>query len=177
LETTEVRVRDDLLGAGPKTVDELRTVAAKLKIKYEARLSAKEQKAGLPPPPPMSHVAGQMVGNAGTAAVGVFSRIKAASPNLKESLSARLKKGGAAQTVSFEKATSGSEDAPTPPQSTFAAAPDLLTASPSPPKADVFDTGASGADEGVWINHSDADAYVTSAVGHFSIDDDDDDDV
>ncbi|KAL3927996.1 MAG: hypothetical protein SGARI_005165, partial [Bacillariaceae sp.] len=45
LERTEKRVRDDLLGAGPKTVDELRSVAGRLRVKYQNQLERKIQKA------------------------------------------------------------------------------------------------------------------------------------
>jgi hypothetical protein len=45
LERTEKRVRDDLLGAGPKTVDELRSIAGRLRIKYQNQLERKIQRA------------------------------------------------------------------------------------------------------------------------------------
>merc|ERR1712150_81394 len=44
LERTERRVRVDLLGAGPKTVEELRSVANKLQVKYKQRLESKERR-------------------------------------------------------------------------------------------------------------------------------------
>ena len=43
LERTERRVQYDLLGAGPKTVDELRAVHAKLKAKYQTQLQQRLQ--------------------------------------------------------------------------------------------------------------------------------------
>ena len=43
LRRTENRVRDDLLGAGPKTVDELRSIAARLRQKYEREILKKEE--------------------------------------------------------------------------------------------------------------------------------------
>lgn len=45
IERTERRVRDDLLGAGPKTIDELRSIAARLRVKYQHQLERKIQKA------------------------------------------------------------------------------------------------------------------------------------
>ena len=45
LERTERRVRDDLLGAGPKTVEELRSIEGRLRIKYKAQLERKIQRA------------------------------------------------------------------------------------------------------------------------------------
>ncbi|KAI2498575.1 ELMO/CED-12 family [Fragilaria crotonensis] len=47
LERTERRVRDDLLGAGPSTVEELRSIAASLATKYQHQLEEKERKAGI----------------------------------------------------------------------------------------------------------------------------------
>jgi hypothetical protein len=45
LERTERRVRDDLLGAGPKTVEELRSIAARLRVKYHQQLEHKIRRA------------------------------------------------------------------------------------------------------------------------------------
>jgi len=45
LERTEKRVRDDLLGAGPKTVEELRSIAGRLRVKYQHQLERKIQRA------------------------------------------------------------------------------------------------------------------------------------
>jgi hypothetical protein len=47
LERTEKRVRDDLLGAGPKTVEELRAIAGRLRIKYQRAIEHKERKANI----------------------------------------------------------------------------------------------------------------------------------
>eukprot|EP00547_Thalassionema_nitzschioides_P015310 CAMPEP_0194232612 /NCGR_PEP_ID=MMETSP0158-20130606/919_1 /TAXON_ID=33649 /ORGANISM="Thalassionema nitzschioides, Strain L26-B" /LENGTH=472 /DNA_ID=CAMNT_0038965401 /DNA_START=461 /DNA_END=1876 /DNA_ORIENTATION=+ len=44
LERTERRVRVDLLGAGPKTVEELQSVAGRLQLKYKQQLEAKERR-------------------------------------------------------------------------------------------------------------------------------------
>jgi hypothetical protein len=45
LERTERRVRDDLLGAGPKTVDELRAIFLRLETKYQQQLEQKERRS------------------------------------------------------------------------------------------------------------------------------------
>ena len=45
LERTEKRVEYDLLGAGPKTVDELRSIEGRLRLKYKAQLERKIQRA------------------------------------------------------------------------------------------------------------------------------------
>ena len=45
LDTTERRVRDDLLGAGPKTVEELRAVHGRIKARYERAMAKKEREA------------------------------------------------------------------------------------------------------------------------------------
>lgn len=45
LERTEKRVRDDLLGAGPKTVDELRSIAGRLRVKYQNQLDRRIKRA------------------------------------------------------------------------------------------------------------------------------------
>lgn len=44
LERTERRVRVDLLGAGPKSVEELRSVAGRLQLKYRQQSEAKERR-------------------------------------------------------------------------------------------------------------------------------------
>ena len=45
LERTEKRVERDLLGAGPKTVDELKSIAGRLRLKYQTQLDRKIQRA------------------------------------------------------------------------------------------------------------------------------------
>lgn len=43
METTEKRVRDDLLGSGPKTVEEMRSIRGRLKVKYLKQLEKREK--------------------------------------------------------------------------------------------------------------------------------------
>lgn len=89
MERTERRVRDDLLGAGPKTVDELRSIAARLKVKYQQQLERKIQRAkqqgeggetiAMTPPPQMKDVmdkATTMADKASSIAGGFFSKVK-----------------------------------------------------------------------------------------------------
>lgn len=45
LERTEKRVRDDLLGSGPKSVEELRAIEHRLRVKYKNQLERKKQQA------------------------------------------------------------------------------------------------------------------------------------
>ena len=47
LERTETRVRDDLLGAGPKTVEELKSIEGRLRLRYKKELERKIQRAKL----------------------------------------------------------------------------------------------------------------------------------
>lgn len=152
LETTERRVGDDLLGAGPKTVEELRSMAAKLRIKYQRQLEEKEKRAAQQTPPPTNVLQG-----AGNMAQGVFDKFKAASPPFL-----RRDESGEQQAVtttnSVEQVTFDDNDKQSD------AASDFLTAYSSPTK------------EAGWANVSDGTTNVTTAVGEFCIGDDDDDD-
>ncbi len=97
LERTERRVRDDLLGAGPKSVGELRSIAGRLRLKYETQLEKRIQRAtqqqnqleGIKQdtpaanPPPLKDVldkaggaAGAVAGAAGALAGGLFAKMK-----------------------------------------------------------------------------------------------------
>ena len=155
LETTETRVRDDLLGAGPKTVEELRAIAAKLRVKYQRQLEQKEARAAQQkdafksPPPPTSRP--NVLENANTVAQDVFSKFKAASPSFI------MRKPSAT-----EEPAAASTKAEAPP-----AGADLMTA--NSPDATAEEAG--------WANVTRDDTTgVTTAVGEFCIDDDDDDD-
>lgn len=98
LERTERRVRDDLLGAGPKTVDELRSIAGRLRIRYQTQLERRIQRAEQRqqtldgsgnrdttggPPPQIKEVldkaggaAGAVAGAAGAFAGGLFAKMR-----------------------------------------------------------------------------------------------------
>mmetsp|Transcript_53156 Transcript_53156/g.64038 ORF Transcript_53156/g.64038 Transcript_53156/m.64038 type:complete len:526 (+) Transcript_53156:286-1863(+) len=43
METTEKRVREDLLGSGPKTVEEMRSIGGRLRIKYQRALERRQK--------------------------------------------------------------------------------------------------------------------------------------
>jgi hypothetical protein len=160
LEMTEKRVGDDLLGAGPKTVEELRSMAANLGMKYrsqleekekryEKQLGDKEKQAAAP-----SSTANVLQG-AGNVAQGVFSKFKEATSPV-----AFYRKGEqpppSEQQEKEEVTLDGDKTQP---------APDLLSA---PVDSSTKEAG--------WANVSDGTTDVTTAVGEFCIGDVDDDD-
>jgi len=175
LETTEKRVGNDLLGAGPKTVEELREMHAKLVVKYQKALEEKERKAGSPskPPPNPEEEVAQVMEMAGNAALDVFNKFKAASPPFLRRTSNDA--DAAKNNDVNDKKSSRPTDVVTEevdfqqPATTPVAAPDLLTAN-SPEK--------STAEEAGWANITtdSTTGEVTTAVGEFCIDDDEDDD-
>lgn len=161
---TEKRVGDDLLGAGPKTVEELRSMAANLGMKhrtqleekekrYQKQLEEKEKQAAAP-----SSSANVLQG-AGNVAQGVFSKFKEAT----------------SPVVFYRKPCDGGEQPPPSEQQEkeevtldgdkTQAAPDLLSA---PVDSSTKEAG--------WANVSDGTTDVTTAVGEFCIGDVDDDD-
>ena len=179
LETTEKRVGNDLLGAGPKTVEELREIHARLKVKCQKELELKEKKAlvtaGSPEPvlPPSPGAAAMsasgVLESAGTAAQDVFAKFKAVSPPFMRKTSDT--EGGHAKKN--EKDTSNrptnvvTEEVDFEQPAPTAAPPDLLTAN----SRDKDITNEFG-----WANvTNDETTGVTTAVGEFCIDDDEDD--
>jgi hypothetical protein len=171
LERTERRVRDDLLGAGPKTVDELRSIAGRLRLKYMQQLEAKERRAGQLPPD-VGKVAEKAVATAGSAVAGagnlaaeMFEKMRAtkiSAPIFTSPLSAKL---------SEEKAS------PTEPAPTIVELPPEPTTPATPPPGTTADLlGMNGDDD--WTGVTKADAVYPSPApssSQFSIDDDDDD--
>mmetsp|Transcript_1498 Transcript_1498/g.4131 ORF Transcript_1498/g.4131 Transcript_1498/m.4131 type:complete len:167 (-) Transcript_1498:87-587(-) len=162
LERTERRVRDDLLGAGPKTVAELRSIAGRLKVKYQHQLERRIQKAeqqnqrklesdaaGVAPPS-QNKMTGVMA-QAGSMAGGFFSKIRGTP-----AFSLSQKKSPPQQPVTPEPAPTIVALPPAP-------AP---VEEPAPAEADV---GASDLD---WLGTDIASA--TDAISNFSIGDDDD---
>lgn len=82
-ERTETRVRDDLLGAGPRTVEELHAIAGRLRVKYKVQLDRRIERArkqeeraggavagGTGTTPHIKDVVGKAAGLAGGIAVG-----------------------------------------------------------------------------------------------------------
>ena len=180
LERTERRVRDDLLGAGPKTVDELRAIAARLKIKYQTQVDKRIERArqqqnqlekgkqdGATAPPPLKDVldkaggaAGAVAGAAGALAGGLFAKVK--------------NTGAALQNFNPVVRTSISQPQPSPPEpSPSVLAPTIVDLPPSP-VADFFAPTPTET-EGDWAGTDIASA--TDAISNFSIGDDEEDDM
>ena len=161
LERTERRVRDDLLGSGPKTVDELRSVAGRLGLKYKAQLDRKITRAkqeqdrseavakgpklteGVTPQQKVTEVMSQ----AGNMAGGLFSKIK--PPTI--------------QIPGIPRKADGKQ--PPPPT-----ASPTIVALPPAPSPSLSSMGV----EGDWLGTDIP--PVTDAISNFSIGDDDDDD-
>ena len=172
LDRTERRVRDDLLGAGPQTVDELRSIAGRLGLKYQQQLEMKEKRGagGKAPPSNMagsavagaSNMAGSAVAGASNMAVGMFSKIKSTRP------------------PNFSM--TGRKEAPVAVVPTIVDLPPMTPTKSEPvdllntPVQDLLNTPFEG-EEGSWHGVSNADMLPSpppSASSHFSIDDDDD---
>ena len=110
LEITERRVRDDLLSAGPRTVEELRTLHSNLKKKYEADLMKRRE--------PKSNMIATTVATVGTTVATVGTTVGTAGASFVE----RMK----TTKVSFQSQLRTQS----PPKSMFVEAPDLLSGPP-----------------------------------------------
>lgn len=137
-------------------MEELRSMAAKLRIKYQRQLEEKENRAAQQTPPATNVLQG-----AGNVAQGVFDKFKAASPPFLRKADSGEQQ--AVTTSSVEQVTFDDNDDDNNEKQSDAT-PDLLTANSSPTK------------EAGWANVSDGTTNVTTAVGEFCIGDDDDDD-
>jgi hypothetical protein len=156
LERTERRVRDDLLGAGPKTVGELRSIAGRLRVKYQNQLERNiqhaeqqnqrqaEREAAGGPATPQKNVA-HVMAQAGNMAGGFFQKIKT-SP-------------GFSLGRKEEKPAATPEPEPT------------IVAIPPEPAANADTMSTSTFDEGDWAGTDIASA--TDAISNFSIGDED----
>ena len=171
LERTEKRVEVDLLGAGPKTVDELRSIAGRLRIKYQNALERRIQRAqqqmehdqkqqqqggGTPkgPPPQIKDV----MDKAGNMAGGLFARMK--NPGFPSFANRKTDAKPAAEPEPAATIV----DLPPPSETTAPAA----ATTPKP-------ASAPSSMEGDWAGTDIAPA--TDAISNFSIGDDDDDDI
>ena len=180
LEITEKRVRDDLLGAGPKTVDELRSIAGRLRLKYQNQLDRKIQRAkqqednqkppstddtkGLSSPKATSVMAPppQLKGamdKAGSMASGLFSKMKSTT-----------------FSTSFSKTTPQTQNEPSAtivdlPAETQPGA--VSNPTPTSSSSEIKAAPTSGSTDGDWTGTDIAPA--TDAISNFSIGDDDDD--
>jgi hypothetical protein len=178
LERTERRVRDDLLGVGPMTVTELRSIAGRLRLKYQAELERRIARAvghqdsterdglhGIPmTPAPLKDVlgkaggaAGAMAGAAGALAGGFFSKVKTGAAAI----------GGINQIGRSPAA---------PPASTIPEPTPTIVDLPPLGKAVVPVAAATDGvlSEGDWTGIDMAPA--TDAISNFSIGDDEEDD-
>lgn len=187
LEVTEKRVGNDLLGAGPKTVEELREIHAKLVVKYQKALEEKERKAlggntgtaekSPPPAPATSTTTPNVLESAGTAAQDVFAKFKAVSPPFMRKTSdvAGEKINGDTSRPTHVVTTEEIDfQAPPTTSTTASSPPDLLTANSSPTEQ----TATATMNESGWANVTtdETTGEVTTAVGEFCIDDEDDED-
>uniref|UniRef100_A0A7S1CV80 ELMO domain-containing protein n=1 Tax=Cyclophora tenuis TaxID=216820 RepID=A0A7S1CV80_CYCTE len=182
LEKTERRVRDDLLGAGPSTVDELKSIAGRLRLRYQAQIEAKEWRAELPPPrEQLRQATGQAVSTATNAAAGMLERIKSntsklAPPNFGL---ARPKQGEEEgeepkQATQEESAKEASETM----NQTEDSNDDDDDKVEERSKAKTIEEMLFGDDnDSSDVLVDDATKEVMSAAANFSIDDDDDDEV
>lgn len=161
VERTETRVRDDLLGAGPKTVDELRSIAGRLRVKYQVQLDRRMERAmqhqeqpasGSAQSPQMKDVVGKATGLAGGLAGGFLSKMK--SPTF----SGFGRKEGDPQPISQEAE----------PPATMVDLPPLT------PDQEDNDNASVEEQEGDWMGTDIAPA--TDGIINFSIGDDDDED-
>jgi hypothetical protein len=164
------------LGAGPKTVIELRSIAARLRLKYQSQLERRisralghqdsierdSQQQGVVhmTPPPLKDVlgkaggaAGAVAGAAGALAGGFFSKVKTGAAAL----------GGLSHQLGRNTETTSSFPEPAP---TMVDLPPLPTA----PVSELKDSAEEDDGKGKDI------APATEAISNFSIGDDEEDD-
>lgn len=181
LERSERRVRDDLLGAGPKTVDELRSIAGRLQVKYKNQLERKIQRAqqqqeqednnpggagigGGGAPPQIKDVMDKATNMAG----GLFAKMKNQQfPNFSRRDDQKSPASASTSTSNEQQKATVVDLPPTEPSTTAAtaagtkAAPDTSSAS-----ANAVDSDWVGTDM----------TPAMDAISNFSIGDDDEDD-
>lgn len=167
MERTERRVRDDLLGSGPKTVEELRSVAGRLRLKYQSQLERRIQRAqqqqqraaslaanansGAGSSTPQQKVSDVMA-QAGNMAGGLFSKIK--TPTIQIPGLARMGENKSAPPPPVDMAP------------TIVQIPPATTPAPAETMMGV---------EGDWVGLGTDIPPMTDAISNFSIGDDDDD--
>lgn len=161
LDRTERRVRDDLLGGGPRTVVELRSIAGRLRLKYQTQLERRIQRhqqqqaravGGASPQNKVNEVFSQRFSQAGS----FFAKMKAPTFAIP----------GAQRKEQAPPAAATPEPAPT-----IVSIPDMLDTSIA--KAPV--SGGAVSDEGDWVGADMTPA--TDAISNFSIGDEDEDDI
>jgi hypothetical protein len=168
LERTERRVKDDLLGAGAKTVDELKSIAGRLRVKYQNQLDRRIQRAeqqqeqgdsggggggggiGIVPPPQIKGVMDKASNMAG----GFFAKMK--NPGFINNFSSR-------KESDIKPAAAAADPEPAP---TIVDLPPIRAAATTPSPPNSMDGDWAGTDI----------APATDAISNFSIGDDEEED-
>ena len=170
LERTETRVRDDLLGAGPKTVEELRSIAGRLRLRYQNQLERKIERAKLKAGIDTGDTSGT---TASTREETASNPVQIASPQFKEAVGKATNFAGG--LFAKVKDRLGSE-----PQAS-ATLVDLPPVQNTPPVLATKGPGIMAPTSGNSAASSDGDwtgtdiAPATDGIMNFSIGDDDDD--
>ena len=182
LERTEQRVERDLLGCGPKSVEELKAIKIKLQQRYRSQLEQKKQRAerrakkedeqqqqqqlssaNVGDNSDSSKI-GEEARNVGVVAGQVFSKattVAAGAGTMAAGVFAKMKSPGFSPLRKVED-TALAEPAGTT-QATTPGSPDLMK----------FSASEDDGDDGDWVQSPAV--PPTDAIEHFSIDDDDDD--
>mmetsp|Transcript_26173 Transcript_26173/g.61492 ORF Transcript_26173/g.61492 Transcript_26173/m.61492 type:complete len:519 (+) Transcript_26173:936-2492(+) len=170
LERTETRVRDDLLGAGPKTVEELRSIAGRLRLRYQNQLQRKIERAKLK----VGIDTGDSSGTTASAREESSSNpLQIASPQFKEAMGKATHFAGGIfakvkDRLGAEQQTSATLVDLPPMQDTPAA-----SATKGPSIMAPTSGNSAGSSDGDWTGTDIAPA--TEGIMNFSIGDDDDD--
>lgn len=193
LECTERRVRDDLLGAGPSTVEELRSIAATLTTKYQHQLEEKERKAGISMAnnnnrnnPVQNAVAGasNIAGSAVAGASNIAGSAVAGASNMAAGMFEKIKSAKLSNPLSRNQQQQNNTETATGP--TIADIPPLDAVASQRTMVDLLsgnNEGDTATIENDWMGVSKDDfalfppagaANTASPPSHFSIDDDED---
>ena len=168
MDRTERRVRDDLLGAGPKTVEELRSIAGRLGLKYQNQLERRIQRAQQQQQRAEALAAGD---NSGAASVATpqqkVSEVMAQAGSMAGGLFSKIK----APSIQIPGIQPRRGDSSATPPAPVDASPTIVQLPPAP-AADVATMGV----EGDWVGLGTDIPPVTDAISNFSIGDEDDDD-
>ena len=175
LERTERRLRDDLLGAGPKTVDELRSIEGRLRIKYKNQLERKIQRAKERLEADAS-AGGNNLAVDTSGGTPMASGLPSTSPQFREAVGAATNFAGGLFARVKDKLNQNQSPSATivdlPPVSqapAFATAPPAKSSSNNAPKSG----NSAASSDGDWTGTDIAAA--TEGITNFSIGDDEDD--
>ena len=175
-------MRDDLLGGGPKTVVELRSIAGRLRLKYQTQLERRiqrhqQQQARAAGPSPQNKV-NEAFSQGFSQAGSFFAKMKSPTFAMKSPTFAMKTPTFSMKTPTFAiPGVQRKEQAPpaaTPepePEPTIVAIPDMLDAN----LAEAPVSAGAGSDEGDWVGTDMTPA--TDGISNFSIGDEDDDDI